>query len=350
VVTVYETDPLLDPRWEKLQKNHPKASIFHTRAWLDALRLTYGYQPIAYTTSPPGSDLQNAMVFCRIESWLTGRRLVSLPFSDHCEPLVESAEELGFLIDHLQTDLGGQHWKYGEVRPVGNEFGQKAQAAGFRRANSYYLHRMDLRPKLNEIFRSLHKDSAQRRIRHAERMGLVCERGTSEKLLKDFYRLLTLTRSRHHLPPQPYTWFKNLVSCMGSALEIRLAYKQGVSVAGILTLRFRGTIYYKYGCSDAAFKNLGAVPLLFWETIQDGKSAGAEEFDLGRSEHDNPGLITFKGRWAPGPTQLLYWRYPALDSVAQREGSQLRAAKRVFAYMPDSLLSAAGKLIYRHVG
>lgn len=350
MVTVYETDPLLDPRWEKLEKTHPKASVFHTKAWLDALRLTYGYKSVAYTTSPPRADLQSAIVFCRIESWLTGRRLVSLPFSDHCEPLVESAEESDFLIDHLRKDLGRQRWKYGEVRPIGNEFSQKAHEAGFRRANSYYLHRMDLRPGLHEIFQSLHKDSVQRRIRHAERMGLVCERGTSEKLLKDFYRLLTLTRSRHHLPPQPYTWFRNLVNRMGRALEIRLAYKQGVSVAGILTLRFRGTIYYKYGCSNADFKNLGGMPLLFWQTIQDGKLAGAEEFDLGRSEQDNQGLVTFKGRWAPGPIQLLYWRYPAPDSLAQREGLRLRAAKRVFAYMPDSLLSATGKLIYRHVG
>jgi hypothetical protein len=34
------------------------------------------------------------LVFCRVRSWLTGRRSISLPFSDHCEPLVESHEAL----------------------------------------------------------------------------------------------------------------------------------------------------------------------------------------------------------------------------------------------------------------
>ena len=82
-------EPLKDLRWEPFLARHPRASVFHSSAWLAALHRTYGFQPIAYTTSSAGEDLENAMVFCRVESWLTGRRLVSLPFSDHCEPLVD---------------------------------------------------------------------------------------------------------------------------------------------------------------------------------------------------------------------------------------------------------------------
>src|SRR5271154_2890210 len=79
---VYEVQPLTDRRWDEFLERHPRASVFHTTGWLKALRQTYGYEPIAYTTSPPGSDLRNAMIFCRVQSWLTGPRLVSLPFSD----------------------------------------------------------------------------------------------------------------------------------------------------------------------------------------------------------------------------------------------------------------------------
>src|SRR5216110_3070476 len=89
-VPAYTLDPLLDPRWPEFLERHASASIFHSRGWLEALRRTYGYEPIAYTTSPPTVDLANGLVFCRIDSWLTGRRLVSLPFSDHTEPLVDS--------------------------------------------------------------------------------------------------------------------------------------------------------------------------------------------------------------------------------------------------------------------
>ena len=74
-----------------LVERHPKASVFHTPAWLQALRWTYGDEPVVFTTSPPTAELTNGVVFCRVKSWLTGRRLISLPFSDHCEPLCDSS-------------------------------------------------------------------------------------------------------------------------------------------------------------------------------------------------------------------------------------------------------------------
>src|SRR5436309_14191557 len=86
---VYETDPLYDPRWRALVESHPRSSIFHTREWLAALRRTYKYKPRAFTTSAPGNLLSNGIVFCQAKSWLTGSSLVSLPFSDQCDPLVE---------------------------------------------------------------------------------------------------------------------------------------------------------------------------------------------------------------------------------------------------------------------
>ena len=85
-------EPLQDPRWGKFLERHPRASVFHTPAWLEALRRTYGYVPVAYTTSLPGRELEDGVVLCQVDSWVTGRRLVSLPFSDHCEPLVDGAE------------------------------------------------------------------------------------------------------------------------------------------------------------------------------------------------------------------------------------------------------------------
>src|SRR5205085_3632500 len=81
---VYHVDPLKDPRWPRFLEGHPRASVFHSPAWLNALFKTYGYKSIVYTTCRPDEELRNGVVLCRVESWLTGRRLVSLPFSDHC--------------------------------------------------------------------------------------------------------------------------------------------------------------------------------------------------------------------------------------------------------------------------
>lgn len=347
---VYKVDPLRDPRWVEFIQSSPQASVFHTREWLDSIRHTYGYKPVVFTTSPPTGKLTNGLVFCRIRSWLTGSRIVSLPFSDHCQPLVDTADELDFLLNCLQAEMEHRDWKYIEIRPVNGRLDGQRQEGGFRPANSYYLHRLDLRPSLDVVFQSLHKNSVQRRIQRAERAGVTCKCGRSEEMLRDFYNLLVLTRRRHHLPPQPYAWFRSLVDCMGEALEMRLAYTGSLPIAAVLTLRFRNTVYYKYGCSDAKYHNLGAMPTLLWRTIEESKAAGFEDFDLGRSGCEDKGLIAFKDHWVRDHSRLVYWRYPAPSRLSTREGWKLKMVKGAFARMPNRLLPVTGRLIYRHIG
>jgi Acetyltransferase (GNAT) domain len=347
---LYRIDPTSDARWTELVQRHPKASVFHSVGWLKALRRTYGYQPIVFTTSSPTDELRNGLVFCHVNSWLTGRRLVSLPFSDHCEPLSDSAEDLNFLIRYLQATLDRREWKYLEIRPIECNFHETGDGIGLLPAATYYLHTLDLRPDLNEVFRSLDKDCVQRRIERAQRAGLVERCGRSEELLNEFYPLFVATRGRHHVPPIPYAWFRNLMDCQGQAMEIRLAYKDKTPIAAILTLQFRNSVYYKYGCSDAQFNRLGATPWLLWRAVVAAKSNGTSQFDMGRTEEDNAGLLMFKNHWVPQPKRLVYWNFPKVSSLQQVTGWKLNMAKRIFSYMPDGLRTIAGRVIYRHIG
>src|SRR5579864_9570139 len=109
-------DPTQDERWETFLQAHPDASLFHSSAWLKALRATYGYQPLVFTTSAPGKPITNGIPFCRIQSWITGSRLVSLPFSDHCQALSDTPEarESGF--EFLPSLLEREHCDYIELR------------------------------------------------------------------------------------------------------------------------------------------------------------------------------------------------------------------------------------------
>jgi Acetyltransferase (GNAT) domain len=345
---LHQLDPINDPRWGQFVERHPKASIFHTVGWLSALRKTYGYEPTVFTTSPPTGDLANGLVFCRVNSWLTGRRLVSLPFSDHCEPLCDSSEALSFLIRYLQSAIRREDWKYVEFRPIDRGLGEAMSEVGFLPGTRYLLHKIDLHPDLEQIFRKLDKDSVRRRIQRAGRAGLVEKCGTSDDVLKQFYGLYVLTRSRHQLPPAPCAWFRNLIACHGDAASIRMAYQNGNAVTAILTLRFKDVLYYKYGVADARFNRLGAMPWLLWNAMVAGKSGGAVEFDLGRTEEHDSGLLAFKNHWVRPPQSLIYWNFPAVPSF--EGGWKIKIAKRVFSCMPDKLLAVAGRLAYRHVG
>lgn len=349
---VYQIDPLKDPRWNELLHGCSRASVFHTSAWLESLHRTYGYEPVAYTTSLPGRELRNAIVFCRVASWLTGRRLVSLPFSDHCEPLIDDPAELQFFSPALKEEFHRDRLAYVEIRPK-HELHDPCFL--FHSNRSFCFHQLELTPDLDTIFKAFHKNSTQRKVRRAEREGLTYSEGQSESLLDHFYHLLLFTRRRHQVPPQPKLWFRNLIACFGEALKIRVALKGTEPVAAILTLQHKDTLVYKYGCSNALWSALGGTHLLFWQAIQQAKRDGLRLFDLGRSDCDNQGLITFKDRWGATRSTLTYSRFTAsaaskANFASVANGWNSRMARQVFSHLPDGIFRSAGSLIYKHLG
>jgi CelD/BcsL family acetyltransferase involved in cellulose biosynthesis len=340
-------DPLADKRWDDLVARHPSSSAFHRRGWLESLKQTYSYEPFVLTSAPPGESLTDGIVACRITSWLTGTRLVSLPFADHCEPLFSDSGDKLLLSNRLVQECTGQHCKYMEFRPLHTP---AYLGIEFQPSESFYFHELDLAPSIEQLFKGLHKDSIQRKIRRAEKEQLSYEVGRTDEIIESFYNLLLQTRRRHSLPPQPKNWFRNLAKNMGDALQIRVARKNGIAIAALLTLRHRTTIIYKYGCSDEAFHQLGGMPFLFWKLIEEGKATGAERIDFGRSEMENEGLVAFKDKFGTTKRILTYYRYPRSQKQSAHAWGGSGLARRVFSILPDGVLSAAGKVLYRHIG
>lgn len=347
---VFTILPLNDARWDELVSLHSRAGVFHSASWLSALQRTYGYEPIAFTTSVPGEPLKNGVVFCEVKSWITGHRLVSLPFSDHCALLADSAGEQEELLAHVCERVGTEGYTHAEIRPTTGEAAPFA-APNLEEAENFCLHTLSLEPSADELFHNLHASCIQRKVQRAKREKLVYETGHSEELLRKFYGLLMRTRRRHCLPPQPLQWFRNLVAAMGDTLTIRLVSKDQSPVAAILTLSHKTRITFKYGCSDERFHSLGGTPFLFWKAIQEGKEQGMRQLDLGRSEVTHAGLIQFKDRLGAVRTSLPYWRYPnGSPADTTRSGWQIRVAKGLISRLPDPILAASGRMLYRHVG
>ncbi|HZY74561.1 MAG TPA: GNAT family N-acetyltransferase [Edaphobacter sp.] len=345
---MYTINPLTDPRWPQFVADHPQASIFHTREWLNALRLAYGYKPVAFTTHQ-GSDLSDAVLFCEVQSWLTGKRLVSLPFSDHCEPLADTTD-LQEILHYLHKQREKQQFRYIELRPALTTGILNTQDQ-FTRSERFCFHVIDLRSELENIYQNLHSNCVRRKIKRAEREELTYESGHSEELLQKFRHLLLLTRRRHQLPPQPSSWFHNVLRCLGNLVTIHVVSKETMPVASILTLTYKSRMVYKYGCSDTRFNAMGGTSLLFWKAIQQAHSMGIEEFDLGRSSYNDPGLIAFKNHLGAALSELSYYRNPSLDLKPEQNKSRISSLSRqVLAHLPDPLFAGVGQLLYRHMG
>jgi CelD/BcsL family acetyltransferase involved in cellulose biosynthesis len=344
---ILEIDPLADSRWPEFLSAHPSASVFHTAGWLRALHRTYGHKLAALVACGPGRELTAGLVFCRLRSAISGRRLISVPFSDHCELLTTDRMQAAELLSQFGETGRAEGCRYVQVRPASNS---PFAGDAWNPSQTFFLHRLDLRPGPTTLFEEFHKDCIRRRIRHAEKQNLKASEGRDPESIQEFFGLLVKTRRRHGVPPQPLSWFQNIVECMGQSATVHLARKNGQTIAAILTLRYQKTIYYKYGASDAQFHDLGAIPYLLWRAIEKAVHDGFEELDMGRSDCDNPGLIQFKERWGAQRSLLVYWEFPASRSGRLYQNHLLSSlAHLACRHLPDQYLEGLGKLFYRHI-
>lgn len=348
---VYTIDPLVDPRWTELVGKHPGASVFHTAGWMRSLRDTYSYQPVVYTTCSSEQELTNGIPFCRVISCLTGRRLVSLPFSDHCQPLVNNPDELREILSTVTGEVDDGVWKYVELRPLETvaEWVKGLDKPVLGVSEEYLWFTLDLNPELDNIYKSFHRSSVRERINRSKREELEYRDGRSDDLIRDFFRLLVSTRKKHQVPPQPFEWFRNLRDCLGEDFTVRVSYKDGEPTAATVDLGFRTAHCSKYSASDQRFSRLGGTQLLRWNAITTAKEAGASVFDMCRCEPSNEGLAAYKSEWGTASAALNYYRYPAPVERAKAD-RKMEVAGRVFSRLPSCLLVVAGKLLYKHVG
>ena len=340
-----QLDPFVDSRWSRLIELHPHASVYQSIPWLKTLRDTYGYEPFVITTCPPGVALTNGIVVCPVKSPITGHRLVSLPFSDHCEPLLDRPDRFVVLENGLRTLRDNTHSKYVELRPQHSH-----DSSRFGKSARYFLHKLFLNSDLDNIFQRFHPSCIQRQIRRAECHNMVYSASRSDTALAEFYGLHIDTRARHGLPPQPLRWFRALRDSFRDQLTVHTLSHDAVPVASVLTLRHRDTLVYKYAASDIRHHALGATVLLIWNIIQGAKQANVFEFDMGRTDIRDAGLIRFKDRWGAERTELAYSRYPESAAHSTMGHQSLSTSVPFLAHAPRAFLKALGSIAYKHLG
>src|SRR5262245_10633295 len=79
--SLLQIDPLSDPRWDRWLDGREDASFFHTSHWLSLLRQCYGYAPFSIVAAK-GEEWQGGIPCADVKSAWTGRRGISLPFTD----------------------------------------------------------------------------------------------------------------------------------------------------------------------------------------------------------------------------------------------------------------------------
>jgi CelD/BcsL family acetyltransferase involved in cellulose biosynthesis len=335
-------DPLGDPRWARLVAESPQASIFHHPAWLELLHRRYRY-PLAAAVVLDGAGRAVAgLPMALVSSRLTGRRLVCLPFSDVCPPLVTgdaSEEALELLAATVERERRTRDLPLHVCAP----FPQLAPPV-----DRYLQHLVELGEGA-EASEARFASRARRHVRKAERLGVEIKQRTDQDALEIFYALHLRTRRRLGVPTQPKAFIRDLAGLFNQGLGfVAVARLEQRPIAAAVFLRSGGTLTYKYGASDQRHLHARPNNLLFARVIRWGCEHGLQTLDLGRTDPGQDGLAAFK-RSLGATEETLAYTYcgtPPPPASSHLE----RAAGAVIRRTPPAVGRAMGELLYRHKG
>ncbi len=342
---IISVDPQTNPLWQQLIQTHP-SDAFHSPEWLQVLAETYDLEVQAYILLDGIGQPVAGLPFCRIAD-LKGERLVTLPFSDYCDPLVDDP-------DHwrcLSTQLLGEHHLY-TIRCLHNSLPLADDR--FKLVNKAKWHGLDLRPDVEALWAGLHS-SARRAIRKAESQGVTVEIAQDVEGMRAFFEMhLGIRKYKYRMLAQPYAFFENIWRHFveeGNGVLMLATYQSDI-IGGVMFLEWKDGLYYKFNASSPAQLSVRPNDLLIWEGIQYAKARDLTYLDFGLSDWDQEGLVRYKRKFATEEKTISFLRYSPNGGPTQQArqlGSLLPQLTQLFTdeTVPDRVTEKAGDVLYQ---
>ena len=348
-------EPSIDPRWDRLTTEHPAGQVWHCAAWLEVLQATYGYRPCHLAYERDG-ELEAVLPLFLIASPLTGRRLVSLPFSGPAGPLGWERDAVEALVDAAIGLVPRTRAAYLNLQC---------------RADLLTLPHPNLvaeTPFVNSVLPIGKEDvprlvpprrSTRYELRRSRRLDVKVRLADDRESLRAFYRLYLATGRHHGIPPQPARLFEEMWTRFAprGAFKLVLTVLGERPIYGLVCLTHRDVVSGMYAGTDYHYIRYSPVRIGDWVLAEWAREQGFRTLDLLQSHVNNAGLRDYKRSLGARESPITHYYYPRAGSVSALRaflvgGSSLpaRAVKAMVNRLPEPLLLAAGRLVFPHVG
>jgi len=321
-------------------------SFFHSKEWAEVLVKSYNYSP-KYFICIENNKLLAVVPFMFVQSWLTGKKLVSIPFSDFCQPLISDSCPSEDIMNELINQFSVLNIKYIEFRSTDKTYPCRTKLF---RTDQRHLLRLDKdEPSLLKSF----SDNTKRNIKKATRENVKLKILNDDQGIKLFYNMNCETRKKHGLPPQPFIFFNQILHCVieKGYGDILFAEKDGIPISSAIYFKFGKKLLYKFGASYSKYFELRGNHFVMWEAIKKYLNEGFEEFDFGRTEIGHDGLRRFKIGWNTEELSIFTTRYNIKKkSFIPASISTQGFHNKIFSNTPEILLRTIGNILYKHIG
>ncbi len=327
-------------------------NFYFDAEWLDFLTSLYHYKLFQLTTTDSNGRITGLLPLCYMQSPLTGRRLVSLPFSDYCPLLAEDEKSANNLVDQALELAKKKGVRYLELRTGSNEI--LAGRQELTSSNLYARWLVPLEADPDNVWTRL-RPTARRKIKKARSAGVQFRVAERREEMREYYRLHLLTRTKKHgMPSQSLSFFLGLWDRFAEEGKIRLEFAEyeGKAISAHITAYYGKTARYMYGASDEQYNELAASYLITWESIVWGCQHNCQELDLGRTAYDNAGLMQFKRSLGAVEEPSPYYYYPAMQGLAttSETSRKYQLLTTCWRHLPLQISAPLGGYLYKHLG
>ncbi len=332
-----------DRQWFDFVSHHPDAHVFHHPLWMECIAKCYQYHPMVAVMLDGKDEIRVGLPMIEIRGLFNGRRWIALPFTDHCAPLGLESADIPTFLALLQQETDRMGIREMEIR--------SNLPSSILYPSVEFIHTvLPLGPNVAEVAKQI-KSNDLRKLRAAERHGIIVERGTSTHHMDVFYQLHLDTRHRHGLPIQPRKFFKLLQEMI---LEpgfgfVLLARQGDTYVSGAILLHWNKTLVYKFAASNQLGRQTYASDPVIWDAIRWGCENGFNSLDWGRTDPSDEGLRRFKMRWGSQENTLTYHNnHPAEPSTFREKFSPIM--QKIITHSPRLVSRLTGEVFYKFFG
>ena len=301
--------------WDKIVKQSPYGTIFHTLDWMEILERTYNVKKL------PIGIYQDDKMIGVFPAFLQRKgifKLITSPLREAATPYGGPLIKENFLKEvFLAFDKFTKNMGYIDITfsPKLNLNGKILRSSNYEERFTYIL---NLDRNVDDIWKNLNK-KCRNMIRKAEKSNVKIIEGDKKECLEEYYKMVKDTYKKSNTkPPISMKYYQMVFDVLYQKKQLKVLFAEydGKVVAGAIFPYFDNRIYYWDGASYQEYNKVAPNNLIQWHLIEWAVENGFKVYDMIGA--NIPSIAKFKASF--GGDMVKYFYVYKFNSVMAKYG------------------------------
>lgn len=288
-------------KWDAFVQSHPAGNVFHLAGMHRAFSEASNYASLAQAAMDRDGEIQALIAPVRVDAGTTlTRKFTSrvIMFGEPlCYPNETSIAAVSMLLERHRADVSHDALLT-EIRSVRTRISDCPILAGLGyEPKTFCNYVVDLSLSEDVLWSNIGKQM-RGNISRSLRRGVVIETGNSRELIERARRQVQRSHRRSIVPTPKIDLFDSAHNHLGDVLQVRVATREGVDIAGTIGLASGDRFFAWFGGTSRP-SSLHPFACIVWDEIKWARNQGFRYYDFGGAGDINQpyGPREFKSRF-----------------------------------------------------